>query len=56
MARYEPDTKLLFLRIKPFREWCVDQQINYASLLWTILEDKTGREAGEETFDQGHRP
>ena len=33
VARYEPDTKILFLRIKPFKDWCTDQQINYASLV-----------------------
>ena len=33
VARYEPDTKLLFLRTKPFREWCIDQQINYQGVV-----------------------
>ena len=33
IARFEPDTKMLFLRIKPFREWCVDQQINYQGVV-----------------------
>lgn len=33
IARYEPDTKLLFLRLKPFREWCIDQQINYQGVV-----------------------
>jgi hypothetical protein len=33
VARYEPDTKLLFLRVKPFRQWCVDQQINYQGVV-----------------------
>ena len=39
VARYEPDTKLLFLRVKPFRQWCVDQQINYQSVV-DDLKDK----------------
>ena len=40
IARYEPDTKLLFLRIKPFKDWCTDQQINYASLVDDLKEKK----------------
>ena len=30
VARYETDTKKLFLVPKPFRKWCGKQQINYA--------------------------
>ncbi len=38
IARYEPDTKLLFLRLKPFREWCIDQQINYQGVVDDLKE------------------
>lgn len=43
VARYEPDTKLLFLRIKPFKDWCTDQQINYASLVDDLKEKKNAK-------------
>ena len=43
VARYEPDTKLLFVRIKPFKDWCTDQQINYASLVDDLKEKKNAK-------------
>ena len=43
VARYEPDTKLLFLRIKPFKDWCTDQQINHASLVDDLKEKKNAK-------------
>ena len=52
VARYEPDTKLLFLRIKPFREWCTDQQINYASLV-DELKDKRGAKRIKKRLTKG---
>lgn len=33
MVRYEPDTKLLYLSAKAFKEFCVRQQINYKGTL-----------------------
>ena len=52
VARYEPDTKLLFLRIKPFREWCIDQQINYASLV-DDLKDKLNAKRIKKRLTKG---
>jgi hypothetical protein len=52
VARYEPDTKMLFLRIKPFREWCTDQQINYASLV-DELKDKRGAKRIKKRLTKG---
>ena len=43
IARYEPDTKALFLRIKPFKDWCTDQQINYASLVDDLKQKKNAK-------------
>lgn len=40
IARFEPDTKHLFLIIKPFKNWCVDQQLNYTSLVDDLKEKK----------------
>jgi hypothetical protein len=33
VARYEYDIKKLFLVIKPFKEWCSKQQLNYNSIV-----------------------
>jgi hypothetical protein len=52
VARYEPDTQLLFLRIKPFKEWCVDQQINYASVV-DDLKDKMGAKRVKKRLTKG---
>jgi hypothetical protein len=52
VARYEPDTKLLFLRTKPFREWCVDQQINYQGVV-DELKDKMGMERVKKRLTKG---
>tara|TARA_Y100000994_G_scaffold204228_1_gene175649 strand:- start:1319 stop:4153 length:2835 start_codon:yes stop_codon:yes gene_type:complete len=41
VARYETDTKKLFLVPKPFRKWCGKQQINYAQFT-TDLKNKMG--------------
>lgn len=39
VARYEPDTRRLFLYPKPFKAWCVKQQLNPAALLEDIAKD-----------------
>ena len=52
VARYEPDTKLLFLRIKPFKEWCIDQQINYQSVV-DDLRDKLGAKRVKKRLTKG---
>ena len=41
VARYETDTKKLFLVPKPFRKWCGKQQINYAQFT-ADLKSKMG--------------
>lgn len=33
VARYEPDTRMVYIVLKPFRAWCVNQQCNYAETL-----------------------
>ena len=52
VARYEPDTKLLFLRLKPFREWCVDQQINYQGVV-DDLKEKLGAKRVKKRLTKG---
>ena len=52
IARFEPDTKHLFLIIKPFKNWCVDQQINYASLV-DDLKDQKGMKRVKKRLTKG---
>lgn len=33
IARYETDTKIIFLLPKPLRDWCIAQQISYSGLI-----------------------
>mgnify|MGYP003629513942 FL=1 len=41
VARYEPDTKLIFIIPKYLKSWSVEQQINYGQLV-TDLKEKMG--------------
>lgn len=52
VVRYEPDTKLLFLRLKPFREWCIDQQINYQGVV-DDLKEKLGAKRIKKRLTKG---
>jgi len=38
VARYETDIKRAYLLLKPLRDWCVDQQINYGSLIQDLTD------------------
>lgn len=42
VARYETDTKMLYLLQKPFKEWCADQYLNYDSVLKEVFENMGG--------------
>ena len=39
VARYETDIKRAYLVPKPLRAWCVEHQINYASLIQDLTKD-----------------
>jgi len=43
VARYETDIKKAYLLLKPLRDWCVDQQINYGSLLQDLTEQMNAK-------------
>jgi len=45
VARYETDVKRLYLAPKPFKHWCTEQQINYASLMTDLAECMNARKA-----------
>jgi len=52
VARYETDTKKLFLMPKPLKKWCVLQQINYSSFL-DDLTKKMGGKRGKVRIGKG---
>tara|TARA_R100000005_G_C4998183_1_gene204892 strand:- start:291 stop:3116 length:2826 start_codon:yes stop_codon:yes gene_type:complete len=43
VARYETDIKKAYLHLRPLRNWCVDQQINYGSLLQDLTEQMNAK-------------
>jgi hypothetical protein len=43
VARYETDTKLFFVKVKPLKEWCGELQINYGHLVTEIIAKCNGR-------------
>lgn len=43
VARYETDIKRAYLLPKPLRDWCVEQQINYSSLLQDLTQQMNAK-------------
>jgi hypothetical protein len=43
IARYETDTKLFFVKVKPLKDWCAELQINYSHLIAEVIEHCNGR-------------
>lgn len=40
VARYESDTKKAFVLLKPFKRWCLEQQIDYSSCITDLVKNK----------------
>jgi hypothetical protein len=40
VARYESDTKKAFVLLKPFKRWCLEQQIDYSSCVADLVKNK----------------
>jgi len=40
VARYESDTKKAFILLKPFKTWCLEQQIDYSSCILDLVKNK----------------
>ena len=40
VARYETDTKKAFILVKPFKRWCIEQQIDYTACIGDLVKDK----------------
>jgi len=51
--RYEPDTKLLWIAAKPFKDFCVERQINYKDLLKELKEANVFKEAVNKRMAKG---
>jgi hypothetical protein len=43
VTRYEPDTKLLFITTKHFRDWCTKNQASYKSITDALLKDEVAQ-------------
>lgn len=43
VARFETDTKMLFLLQKPFQAWCAAQHLNYESVLKELFDKMGGK-------------
>lgn len=41
VGRYEYDAKIMYLRIKPLKDWCIKYQINYAGLVDSLTTGRT---------------
>lgn len=51
--RYEPDTKLLWIAAKAFKDFCVERQINYKDLLKELKEANVFKEAVNKRMAKG---
>ena len=40
VARYETDTKKAFILVKPFKRWCIEQQIDYTACVSDLIKEK----------------
>ena len=53
LIRYEPDTQIMFFMAKPFKEYCVQYQINYAETLRILQERKRLVSRGPKRLSKG---
>ena len=51
--RYEPDTKLLWIAAKAFKDFCVERQINYKDILRELKEVNVFKEAVNKRMAKG---
>ena len=40
VARYETNTKKAFILVKPFKRWCIEQQIDYTACVKDLIQEK----------------
>jgi hypothetical protein len=53
MIRYEPDTKILYLVAKPFKDYCVKHQINHKELLIRLKETNVYKDTINKRMAKG---
>jgi uncharacterized protein (DUF927 family) len=53
LVRYEPDTKHLYISAKKFKDFCIERQVNYKSLLVKLAEMKVFMEATNKRMAKG---
>lgn len=53
VARYETDLRKLYLMIKPLRDWCTKQQINYSGLIDGLKAAPTNAKKGKIRMGKG---
>jgi len=53
LMRYEPDTKLLYLAAKPFKDDCVTYQINYKETLLKLENEGVYQKTGNKRLSKG---
>lgn len=53
LIRYEPDTKHLYISAKKFKDFCVERQVNYRTLLIKLTETKVFMEATNKRMSKG---
>lgn len=53
--RYEYDVKKMFIIIKPFKEWCVKQQLHYNGILESLQNGRTQAKIERKRLGKGTR-
>ena len=53
LVRYEPDTKHIYVAAKQFKEFCIEQQVNYKTLLKELTDLQIFVEATNKRMSKG---
>lgn len=53
MTRYEPDTKLLYVAVKPLRDWCSKNQIAYKMLIDDLKKNNISKGLVKKSMSKG---
>jgi hypothetical protein len=53
LIRYEPDTKLLFITAKHFRDWCTKNQASFKTISDMLLKEGIGQVGVKKRLARG---
>ena len=53
LTRYEPDTKLLFISTKHFRDWCTKNQASYKAISESLAKDRVAELSVKKRLARG---